>query len=68
MDDSDTVCIPRKRYEYLIKCERLIDMEFEESFSREFIEEVKESEGAYKTGEFVEVKSSDDRKKLFDSL
>ena len=26
----ETICIPRKRYEYLIKCERLVDMEFEE--------------------------------------
>jgi len=46
-----TVCIPRERYEYLIKCERLVDMEFEEKFSDAFIAEVKESEEAYGRGE-----------------
>ena len=33
----ETLCIPRKRYEYRIKCERLVNMEFGEKFSDEFI-------------------------------
>ena len=64
----ETICIPRKRYEYLIKCERLVDMEFEEKFSDEFIAEVKESEEAYARGEYIEVKNRREREKLFKSL
>ncbi len=65
---SETICIPKERYEYLVKCERLVDMEFEEKFSREFIDEVKESEEAYKSGDFIKVRNSEERKKTFDSL
>ncbi len=65
---TETVCIPKKRYDYLIGCERLVDMEFEEKFSKKFIMEVKESEEAYNKGEFVKVKDSKDRKNIFDSL
>ena len=65
---SKTVCIPKKRYEYLVECERLVDLEFEEGFSEEFIKKVKESEEEYKRGEFVEVKDSEERRKLFDTL
>lgn len=64
----ETVCIPRERYEYLLKCERLVDMEFEEKFSEEFIAEVKESEEAYRRGEYNEVKKREEREKLFESL
>lgn len=63
-----TICIPKERYEYLTKCERLVDMEFEEKFSREFIAEVRESEEAYKRGEYIEVKNKEERKKIFNSL
>ena len=68
MQMSEAVCIPKERYEYLIECERLIDLEFEEKFSEKFIQEVKESEEAYKRGDFVRVKNSQDRKKIFESL
>ncbi|MBU0569020.1 hypothetical protein KKC52_13375 [bacterium] len=64
----ETICIPQKRYEYLIKCERIVDMEFEENFSKEFITEVKESEEAYRKGEYVEARNKEERKKLFESL
>ncbi len=64
----ETICIPRERYEYLTRCERLVDMEFEEKFSKEFIAEVKESEEAYKKGKYVEVSDKEERKKLFESL
>ena len=65
---GSTICIPKERYEYLVKCERLVDMEFEETFSKQFIKEVQESEESYKKGEFIRVKTSKERKKLFDSL
>ncbi len=65
---SETICIPKERYEYLVKCERLVDMEFEEKFSKDFIDEVRESEEAYKSGDFIKVRNSVERKKTFDSL
>ncbi len=65
---SETVCIPKERYEFLIGCERLVDMEFEERFSKKFIMEVKESKEAYNKGDFVRVEGSKERKKLFESL
>ncbi len=65
---SDTVAISREEYELLVKCRHIVESEFEEKFSKEFIKAVKKSEEAYKKGEFVVVKNSKDRKKLFDSL
>ena len=46
-----------------LKCERLVDMEFEEKLSDEFIAEVKESEEAYERGEYIEVKDREEREK-----
>ena len=51
-----------------MRCEWLVDMEFEERFSEKFIMEVKESKEAYNKGEFVKVEGSKERKKLFESL
>ena len=63
-----TVNISKERYEFLIKCERLVRMEFEEKFSKEFIMEVKESEAVYNKGEYIEVVNGSERKKLFDFI
>lgn len=65
---KETVTIPKEEYRLLVKCRHIVESEFEEKFSKEFIEEVKESEEAYKKGEFVRVKNSEERKKLFDLL
>lgn len=65
---SDVVTIPKKEYELLVKCKHIVESEFEENFSDEFIKAVKESEEEYKRGEFVRVKNSEERRKLFDSL
>lgn len=65
---EETICLSKERYEYLVKCERLVDLEFEDKFSTEFIKEAKESEEAYKKGEFIRVKNSKERRKLFESL
>src|SRR3989304_5214168 len=51
-----TVYISRERYEYLIECERLVELEFEERFSAAFIKEVKESVRDYKEGRFKRFK------------
>ncbi|MBI2652591.1 hypothetical protein HYX00_03950 [Candidatus Woesearchaeota archaeon] len=65
---SEVVTIPKKEYELLLKCKHIVESEFEEDFSEEFIKAIKESEEAYKRGELVRVKNSEERRKLFDSL
>lgn len=64
----ETVTIPKDEYELLVKCRHIVESDFEEKFSEEFIKDVKESEEAYKNGDFVNVKNSEERKKLFGSL
>lgn len=65
---SETVTIPKKEYKLLIKCKRIVESEFEEKFSKKFVEDIKKAEEEYRKGNFVEVKSSEERKNLFDSL
>ena len=65
---NKTVCIPKERYEYLIECERLVDMEFEERFSETFIKEVRESEIDYEEGRFKEFKTMEEVKDYLDNL
>ena len=66
--NGDVVTIPKKEYALLLKCKHIVESEFEEKFSDRFIKEIKESEEAYNNGEFIRVKNSTYRKKLFDSL
>jgi hypothetical protein len=65
---SETITIAKEEYDFLVKCRHIVDAEFEEAFSSEFIEAVKESEEAYRKGEYVKAKNSEERKKLFASL
>jgi len=65
---SDTVCIPKAEFELLVKCKQIVESDFEEKYSKTFIAAVRESEEAYKKGDFVRVKSPRERRKLFDSL
>ncbi len=64
----DAITIPKEEYDLLVKCRQIVESEFEERFSPEFIECVRKSEEAYKKGQFVHVKNFQERKKLFDSL
>ncbi len=65
---TSVVTIPKEDYELLLKCKHIVESDFEEKFSEEFIKAVKESERAYKEGKYVRVKGSQERRKLFDSL
>jgi len=42
-----TITIPKEEYEFLLKCKHVIESDFEEKFSEQFIREIKESEKAY---------------------
>ncbi len=65
---KETITIPKEEYELLVKCKHIVESDFEEKFSEQFIKEIKESEEAYKRGDFVRVNGSEERRKLFDSL
>ncbi|HIH10345.1 MAG TPA: hypothetical protein HA254_06810 [Candidatus Diapherotrites archaeon] len=65
---AEVVTIPKKDYELLVKCRHIVESEFEEKYSEAFIRDIKESEDAYEKGDFVRVKNSQERRKLFDSL
>jgi hypothetical protein len=65
---SDTISIPRDEYELLVKCRHLVQSEFEENFSEKFIKAVKKSEEDYRKGRIVKIKTSQERRKLFDAM
>jgi hypothetical protein len=65
---SSTICIPRERYEHLIKCEKIVDSEFTEKFSEDFIRSVKESQAEYEKGDYTKIKDKKHRDKIFDEL
>ena len=65
---TDVVTIPKEEYDFLLKCKHVVETDFEGKFSKKFIQDIKESQKAYKKGDFVRVKNSKERKKLFDSL
>jgi len=65
---SGTVTIPEEEYQVLMRCRHIVESEFEEKFSKRFMEHVRESEEAYQRGDVVRVKGQRERRKLFGSL
>ena len=66
--ESDVVTIPREEYDLLVTCRHVVESDFEEKFSQQFIQALKKSEDAFKRGDIVKVRNSQERRKLFDSL
>lgn len=65
---SETIEIPKKEYDFLVKCKHIVKAEFEERFSKKFIADVKKAEDEYRKGDFVRFDSSRDATKYLDSL
>ncbi|MEK6961536.1 MAG: hypothetical protein AABX47_10295 [Nanoarchaeota archaeon] len=65
---SDTICIPKEEYDFLIRCRHIVASEFSERFSDRFIAAVKESEESHRRGESIRVNNPPERRALFDSL
>ena len=63
-----SVTIPKREYDILLKCKRIVESEFEGKFSEQFIKDIRKSEEEYAKGKFVRLKTSKELKKLFDSL
>lgn len=60
------VTIPKKEYELLVKCRRVVESEFEERFSERFIRDVRESEDAYRRGDYLRFNNVKEARKHFD--
>ena len=62
----EIVTIPKEEYELLVKCRRIVESEFEENFSEDFIKAVKESEEEYRKGNYLKFKNAEEAKRHFD--
>ena len=65
---AETVTIPKEEYKRLVKCRSIVESEFEEKFSKKFIEDVKKAEEEYSKGNFVRFRDKEEAKKYLDSL
>ena len=63
---SDVVIIPKKEYELLLKCKHIVESEFEENFSEQFIKAIKKSEEDYRRGDYLRFKNVEEAKRHFD--
>lgn len=69
MMSDDVVCISRRRYEELLRCEVLLDLGLDErELSDECAEAVRKSLEGFEKGEHIEVRDSEHRKKIIDEL
>ncbi len=66
--EGDVVSIRREEFELLVKCRRIVDSDFEEKFSDEFIKAVKKSEKDYNKGRFIRFSSKEEMSKHLDAL
>ena len=62
----ETIKIEKKEYDFLVKCRHIVESEFSENYSKEFINDVKESEEDYKKGDFIRFKNVREAKEFFD--
>ena len=65
---KETITIPKEEYALLVRCRHIVESEFEEKFSEKFIKEVKESEEAYKRGDYVKFRNAKEAKAYFDKI
>ena len=63
---SNVVTIPKKEYELLLKCKHIVESDFEENFSENFIKAIKESEEQYRKGNYLRFKNLEEAKRHFD--
>lgn len=65
---TETITIPKKEYKLLIKCKHIVKSEFEERFSKKFVQDVKKAEDEYRKGNFVRFDNKSEARKYLDSL
>ena len=64
--ETEVITVPKKEYEILVRCRHIVESEFEEKFSEEFIKDVQTSEEEYTKGNFVRLKDVKEARKFFD--
>ena len=62
----EIVTIQKEEYELLVKCRRIVESEFEENFSEDFIKAVKDSEEEYRKANYLKFKNVEEAKRHFD--
>ena len=65
---TDVVTLPREEFELLKKCQRIVESDFEEKFTKKFIEDIKKARKEYKKGEFVKFSTKKAALDYLDSL
>ena len=65
---KEIVTIPKEEYKLLLRCKHIVESDFEEKFSDKFIKEIRESEEAYKRGDYLRFKNVKEAKKHFDRV
>ncbi len=65
---AETVSVPREEYELLLKCRRIVESDFEEEFSEEFIRAIRRSRRAYREGRYRVALNAEERGRIFREL
>ena len=65
---SEAVTIPKDEYEALLKCKDIVESDFDESFSEEFIKKIKRIEAEVASGKKVSFKSKDEMNRYLEQL
>jgi hypothetical protein len=64
---SGDVTIPKKEYEFLVKCKEILSIESDEDFTSEFLEKLKVAEEETKAGKGIVLKSRGEIEKYLKS-
>ncbi len=65
---SGDVTIPKKEYEFLVKCKEILSIESDEDFTSEFLEKLKVAEEETKAGKGIVLKSREETAKYLKSI
>jgi hypothetical protein len=68
MANVQTITIPKKEYEFLVKLKEYVEADFEGRLSKKMMNSIKKSRAQYNKGKFVTARNSRERKKMFNSL
>lgn len=65
---AETVSVPREEYKLLLKCRRIVESDFEEEFSEEFIRAIRRSRKDYREGRVRKAKTHREVRAILRSL
>ncbi len=65
---GEVVTIPKREYEFLLKCKTILELERDEEFTPGFLEKLKKAEGSIKAGKGRAFKTGEEVEKYLRSL